>query len=85
MVTVDQELCVGCGTCVTFCPREALWAWGVCRADAQRCTDCYDGLYHFDPKAAVGDRKSLLDRTKTSWRRNCIGNCPVDALSVKET
>jgi len=40
MLVVNEDKCVGCGLCVTFCPREALKAWGLCRIDHERCNDC---------------------------------------------
>lgn len=42
MVTVDEELCVGCGLCVTVCPTEALKVWGYWEIDGDKCTDCFD-------------------------------------------
>lgn len=56
MIFVAEEICVGCGRCQTFCPEEALRAWGYLQIDHEKCTEC------------------LI----------CIGNCPVDALSLKE-
>ena len=84
MVTVDTDICVGCGRCVTFCPREALKAWGYLEIDEEKCTDCFGGVYYFDRKTLVPDRKTILDRTKTTWTRNCVENCPVGALQVVE-
>jgi NAD-dependent dihydropyrimidine dehydrogenase PreA subunit len=40
MLTVNEDRCVGCGLCVSFCPRDALKAWGLCRIDRDACNDC---------------------------------------------
>ena len=40
MLVVNGDKCVGCGLCVSFCPVEALKAWGLCRVDADKCNDC---------------------------------------------
>ena len=40
MLVVNEDKCVGCGLCVSFCPSEALTAWGVCTIERERCTDC---------------------------------------------
>jgi NAD-dependent dihydropyrimidine dehydrogenase PreA subunit len=40
VLVVNEDKCVGCGLCVSFCPSEALTAWGVCTIDRERCTDC---------------------------------------------
>ncbi len=83
MVVVDLEKCVGCGCCQVVCPREAPCAWAYARVDATRCTDCYDGLHQFDTHGPLPDREAVLDKTRTSWERACIENCPVGALSVE--
>lgn len=82
MVAVDIDICVGCGRCVTFCPREALKAWGYLEIDEEKCTDCFGGVYQFGPMAPISERETILDRTKTIWARSCIENCPVGALRV---
>jgi len=40
IVFVDKMTCVGCGRCQTFCPENALWAWGYLEIDHQKCTEC---------------------------------------------
>ncbi|HWR70712.1 MAG TPA: 4Fe-4S binding protein [Dehalococcoidia bacterium] len=40
MLAVNGDKCVGCGLCVSFCPTEALKAWGLCRVDADKCNEC---------------------------------------------
>ena len=40
MLAVDENRCVGCGLCVTICPREAMKAWGVCQINREECNDC---------------------------------------------
>ena len=84
MVTVDIDMCVGCGRCVIFCPREALSAWGYLEIDYEKCTDCFCGVYHFDCRAPVMETEIIMDRTQTIWTRNCVENCPVGALRVVE-
>jgi electron transport complex protein RnfB len=42
MLVVDEDLCVGCGLCVTVCPTEALNAWGHLEIDDDRCAECFD-------------------------------------------
>ena len=41
MISVDVDKCVGCGWCITFCPSEALKAWGCLEIDYEKCTECY--------------------------------------------
>jgi len=40
MVIVTEEICVGCGRCVPFCPAEALKTWGYLEIDSSKCIDC---------------------------------------------
>jgi len=40
MLEVNQAKCLGCGLCVSFCPTDALRAWGLCRIERDNCTDC---------------------------------------------
>ncbi len=40
MLAVNEDRCVGCGLCVSFCPLEALRAWGLCHVDPDRCNEC---------------------------------------------
>ncbi len=42
MVVVNEEKCVGCGVCVSFCPVDALGGWGVIKLDRDICNDCLD-------------------------------------------
>jgi len=84
MPVVNEELCVGCGRCETFCPAEALRARGYLEIDTKKCTDCFGGMYHFKQNISMSDKDYLLDLTKTSWTRLCVENCPVRALSVNE-
>lgn len=40
MLIVNKKTCVGCGFCQTFCPRDALRAWGDLLVDNSKCDDC---------------------------------------------
>ncbi|MFH2044641.1 MAG: 4Fe-4S binding protein [Pseudomonadota bacterium] len=40
MLTVNEETCVGCGWCQTFCPKDALCAWGYLEIDYEKCDEC---------------------------------------------
>ena len=40
MIIVDATTCVGCGWCQTFCPQDALRAWGVLEIIQEKCDDC---------------------------------------------
>ena len=40
MLTVNEDRCIGCGLCVSFCPTEALKVWGVCCVERKDCNDC---------------------------------------------
>jgi len=84
MVVVNLDKCVGCGLCQMSCPREALYAWGYVRIERDRCTDCYGGLHQFEKNSPLEERDVSLDVTRTLWRRACIENCPVEALSVED-
>ncbi len=41
-VTVDKDMCIGCGACVGVCPMEALSLddEGKSECDADKCIDC---------------------------------------------
>ena len=39
MITVEEDLCVGCAMCVPACPEEAISCFGLARVD-ERCTEC---------------------------------------------
>ena len=39
-VTVDKQLCVGCGQCEPVCPEKAIRVWGVARVEEEFCTEC---------------------------------------------
>ena len=84
MINVDESKCVACGRCVSFCPRDAIKAWGYTQIDSNKCTDCFGGVYYFEENTPLVNRERILDRSKTTWTRLCVENCPVDALSVNE-
>ena len=39
-VTIDEEKCTGCGTCVEACPVEALKVNDKAKVDEDACIDC---------------------------------------------
>ena len=39
-VTVDTDLCVGCGACASECPCDALTVDEVAEVDADACVEC---------------------------------------------
>ncbi len=42
VVEVNEQKCVGCGICATFCPVEALGGFGVIKLDKNICNECLD-------------------------------------------
>lgn len=40
MLTVDDDSCVACGWCQTFCHVDAMRAWGKLLIDRAKCDDC---------------------------------------------
>jgi NAD-dependent dihydropyrimidine dehydrogenase PreA subunit len=42
MLVVNEELCVGCGQCVPYCPQGALQVWGVAEVKQEECTQCLE-------------------------------------------
>jgi ferredoxin len=83
VIMVKENVCVGCGRCVPFCPREALSVWGVLSVNTDRCTDCFGGMHYFDENVPLADRQAVLDPQRSYWTRNCIPNCPVSAIAVQ--
>ena len=42
-VNVNQEKCVGCGTCVKICPRQAMSITDKkCHCDPTKCVGCFE-------------------------------------------
>ncbi|MBI4289475.1 MAG: 4Fe-4S dicluster domain-containing protein [Chloroflexi bacterium] len=80
VVKIDRKKCSWCGWCVNFCPRGALKSWVGIEVDTERCTDCYEGMHHFDANEPLANRQQALDRAQSSWRRACMENCPCDAI-----
>ncbi|MFC1923982.1 DUF362 domain-containing protein [Chloroflexota bacterium] len=42
MVVVKEEICVGCGLCLPFCPNEAITVWGVAKVNNDECIECLE-------------------------------------------
>ena len=84
MVVVDEKRCAGGGYCVVSCPREALEAWGIVRIDRDKCSDCFGGIHDFSGAVSPADRDSVLEGARSFGERQCIINCPADALSVEQ-
>lgn len=40
MLVVNENTCVACGWCETFCPQDALRTWGELEIDQEKCDDC---------------------------------------------
>ena len=40
MLIVDEKTCSGCGWCQTFCPKDALRAWGDLEINYEKCDEC---------------------------------------------
>jgi len=42
MLQVREEVCIGCGLCVSVCPQRAISiVWGKAHIDETRCTNCH--------------------------------------------
>ena len=42
MHQVREEVCIGCGLCVSLCPQRAInIVWGKAHIDQIRCTNCH--------------------------------------------
>ncbi|MFQ6136024.1 MAG: 4Fe-4S binding protein [Candidatus Hydrothermarchaeales archaeon] len=37
---IDKNLCVGCGHCVPFCPKDAIGVFGWATIDKDKCKEC---------------------------------------------
>ena len=82
MVTVNTNKCVSCGRCSTFCPREALRAWGHLEINTSKCTDCFGGTIFFAEHIPLSDKDTMLENTRLFQARACTENCPVAALTA---
>ena len=40
MVSVNEEKCVGCGSCMPYCPEDALWACAGRVEVKENCIEC---------------------------------------------
>ncbi len=84
MLVHHEEKCVGCGRCQTFCPRNALRAWGYLHIDHERSSECFGGVLHLDENPSLEDSSRAMDRSATRWSRLCVENCPAGAISWQE-
>ena len=82
LVSVDEKKCVGCGLCVTACPREAIETCGIAMIDENRCSECFGGMGLLKD-LSVSRRTTFLKQDK-NWRKACIRHCPVKAIKEIE-
>jgi NAD-dependent dihydropyrimidine dehydrogenase PreA subunit len=53
LAEIDEELCVGCGTCMEICPMETIYAKdNICYVDTDKCIGCGVCAHHC-PEEAV--------------------------------
>ena len=71
-VTVDPELCVGCGTCATVCP--------TCALEARHPADAELAMRAHEALEACGD--TLVVMCDSMWRRNVEAVDPARAVRV---
>ena len=70
VVIVDQDLCVGCGTCEKICKHEAI-SFVLINQDA--------GLFE-----GMELKKATIDGEKCYNCSKCISHCPVNAIYIRE-
>lgn len=60
LAVIDEETCTGCGTCVEWCPTEAITLGdeGIARRDADACIGC-GVCARFCPEAAISLEEGL--------------------------
>ncbi len=86
MISINLDKCVGCGTCIAFCPREALEAWwGYAEVDTEKCKDCFGGSLLFSQENILEIQASSLKNKKNEWTRLCVQYCPAEAIEAIET
>ncbi|MFH2047688.1 MAG: 4Fe-4S binding protein [Pseudomonadota bacterium] len=62
MLIVNEETCVGCGWCQTFCPHDALTAWGSLKIDYKNAMNAGSVLFilHKNAVKVTKAKKSRL-------------------------
>jgi ferredoxin len=48
-----RDLCIGCGHCVPFCPKEAISVFGRAEIDDEKCVEC-ELCVLYCPNDAIG-------------------------------
>ena len=52
LAEVDEDLCVGCGTCLEMCPMETIYAKdNICFVDTDKCIGCGVCAHHCPEEA----------------------------------
>jgi Fe-S-cluster-containing dehydrogenase component len=66
---IDQELCIGCKSCVTRCPfRPGRVQWNFAIRKSQKCDLCVDTPY-------------LKEKGGPGGSQTCVRVCPVNAIA----
>ena len=76
-VTIDQERCIGCGRCVTYCPFEVP---GLGRHDISDRIVVELGI----PRSVAFKCKLCEDRVRDGLAPSCVKTCPTGALEFGE-
>ena len=77
-VSVDEQLCVGCGLCAAACPREAIETYGISTIDENKCSECFGGMGLLEDLSVAG--RSVFLKQDKNWRKACVRHCPVKAI-----